>query len=146
MPVRTCHQAGCGGIQAAAYELAAVAPCLAIGDEFDTRRSRSSACCRSAGGSNSADRVFQPDNGDAHRNPSPVNSARFTPRPLYLPNRRLAEIATIVDEDIDTTDIAEVAKASISPGRLVVSPGSTAPPDTTDRRTTTTLSAKRRKR
>ena len=61
--MRTRHQAGGTGIQAAASESAAVAAGCAIGDHFGARRSQSSVCWRSAGGWSSSDRLCQPNNG-----------------------------------------------------------------------------------
>ena len=59
--LRTRHQAGGTGIQAAASESAAVAAGCAIGDHFGASRSQSSVWWGSAGGWSSSDRLFQPN-------------------------------------------------------------------------------------
>ena len=61
-PPTAGYQRGCARIQAPAYASAAVTAGQTIEDRIGVGRSRSSACSRSADGSNSVDRYFQPNN------------------------------------------------------------------------------------
>ena len=72
-----CHQTECGRSRSVARLSAAVAKASESSGRAGDRRPHIDGHGRSAGGEDRAHPVFQPSNGEAHRNESPVNSGRF---------------------------------------------------------------------
>ena len=72
------HQTGCGRIPTVANASAGMAEAPASCRRAGDRWSNTGGRARSDDGKSRADRIFQPSNDKVHRNPSPVDSARFS--------------------------------------------------------------------
>ena len=102
------HQSGCGWRQSVATSSEAMTAARRSHEDESNHPSQIGAPGRSAGGADRADPVFQPSNGDAGGNRSPVNSTRFTAALAGAVRRVLARVgAAAGDAVVLVTNIAQ---------------------------------------